>query len=341
MLTLLCPLVYENPLIPPTLSAATALRLRRELSKPFSEKDEPGYIYIFWLTDSPISPQGTPGGTPNGTPNKAMGRGGRTHLRSPSDALQQVVTDAETSQQGQRILLKIGRANNVQRRLHEWSTQCGYNLSLIRFYPHVSASSPGSVGGKLTTPSLNKEVGKKVPNSHRIERLIHLELGDNPENRPLVQCEVCKRTHKEWFSVEASRAGLSSVDEVVKKWIDYGERSAMVTGTGPTVQAPQIPKSSPPRVGSGYAPKSAASRPPPRGPITAAVGGAKKSSSPPTRAGTGSAKNSHSARPSPRGKVSGLASLGGYGTTGMSEIPKKTKKKRAGWRDYDPGDVDY
>src|SRR5207302_4583550 len=103
--------------------------------------------------------QPTPASTPNGTPKKS---GGRSHEKSASDALQKVFKDAENSQQEQRILLKIGRANNVQRRLHEWSTQCGYNLSLIRFYPHVSASSPGSSTSKVTTKALNKEVGKKV-----------------------------------------------------------------------------------------------------------------------------------------------------------------------------------
>jgi hypothetical protein len=333
ILTLFCPLV--NPLIPPTLSVKTAQRLQQELSKPFSEQDEPGYIYIFWLTDSPISPQGTPGGTPNGTPSKSSG--GRSNLRNPSEALQQVVADAENSQQGQRILLKIGRANNVQRRLHEWSTQCGYNLSLIRFYPHVSASSPGSASSKLTTQSLNKEVGKKVPNSHRIERLIHLELGDNPENRPLVQCEVCKRTHKEWFSVEASRAGLRGVDEVVKKWIEYGERSAMVIGSGPTTMAPQIPKTA--RARGDPTAKPAANRPP----LHTTAAAARKSSSPPMKPGRG-AKT-----PSPKGKEPAsrttrpptppvLASLRMYEKT-VPRVPKK--KPHRGWKDYDEGDTDY
>ncbi|RPB05639.1 DUF1766-domain-containing protein, partial [Choiromyces venosus 120613-1] len=286
-----------NPLIPPTLTEKTAQRLEQELAKPFSEQDEPGYIYIFWLTDSPISPQPTPASTPNpnGTPNKSNGR---SHQRNASDALQKMVNDAENAQQGQRILLKIGRANNVQRRLHEWSTQCGYNLSLIRFYPHVSASSPGSTSTKLTTKALNKEVGKKVPNSHRIERLIHLELGDNPENRPDIKCDVCKKTHKEWFSVPATRAGLRGVDEVVKKWIEYGEKSAMVTGKGPTTQAPQIPKVTPAKAKIAASPpkkddtlKSAIKRPTLQSaPVgTGVKAAAKKSSSPSRKASSGSA----------------------------------------------------
>ncbi|CUS11392.1 unnamed protein product [Tuber aestivum] len=284
-----------NPLIPPTLTEKTAQRIEQELAKPFSEKDEPGYIYVFWLSDSPISPQPTPATTPNGTPKKS---GGRSHQRSASDALQKMVEDAENAQQGQRILLKIGRANNVQRRLHEWSTQCGYNLSLIRFYPHISASSPGpTTPKKATTKVLNKEIGKKVPNSHRIEQLIHLELGDNPENRPEIKCDVCKRTHKEWFSVPATRAGLEGVDEVVKKWIEYGEKSAMVTGRDPAAQAPRIPKATPAKTAASPPKKYDTARPVAKRPTlqgapvgTGAKAAAKKSPSPSRKAG-GSAGN--------------------------------------------------
>lgn len=226
--------------IPKHLSQKAQIRLQQELSKPFSEGDEPGYIYIFWLTDSPHSPLPTP--TPSGTPSKNSTRAAK--------ALLQTATAAESLPAGQkpRILLKIGRANNVQRRLHEWSTQCGYNLSLIRFYPHISASSSPaatSSSSRSRTPSLHAQVGKKVPNSHRIEHLIHLELRDFLEN-PEIQCDACGKTHKEWFSVEASREGLKGVDEIVKKWIDYGERSAMVTGHGTAAQtAPMIPKTTP------------------------------------------------------------------------------------------------
>ncbi|CAZ82899.1 unnamed protein product [Tuber melanosporum] len=284
-----------NPLIPPTLAGETAQCLEQELAKPFSDRDEPGYIYMFWLSDSPISPQPTPASTPNSTPKKS---GGHSRQGNASDALRKVVKDSESAPQGQRILLKIGRTNNVQRRLHQWSTQCGYNLSLIRFYPHISASSPGSATPKATTEALNKQVGKKVPNSHRIERLIHIELGDNPENRPEIKCDVCKKTHKEWFSVPATRAGLQGVDEVVKKWIEYGEKSAMVTGGGASMaQAPRIPKvtpsksaASPPR--KEETPKSATKRPTlqsaPAG--AGARAAAKKSPSPPGKA-SGSAGN--------------------------------------------------
>src|SRR5690606_13930682 len=54
--------------IPPTLSDETTAKLLRELRKPFSESDEPGYIYVFLLTDKPLSatPTATAGANPNG-----------------------------------------------------------------------------------------------------------------------------------------------------------------------------------------------------------------------------------------------------------------------------------
>jgi hypothetical protein len=227
--------------IPSHLSETTQARLRAELSKPFSEGDEPGYIYVFWLTDSPLSSSSTPG----------------AGKQTTAAALLKAATAAESLPRGTtqkpRLLLKIGRANNVQRRLHEWSTQCGYNLSLVRFYPHVSASStPSSTPGSnrstpLSTPALSAQVGKKVPNSHRIEHLIHLELRDNATDNPEIDCEACGKIHKEWFWVDASREGLRNVDEIVKKWIDYGEQSVMVAGPSSTQNTltQKTPKASP------------------------------------------------------------------------------------------------
>jgi len=33
----------------------------------------------------------------------------------------------------------------------------------------------------------------------------------------------CGREHKEWFEVEASREGVRGVDEVVRRWVGWGE----------------------------------------------------------------------------------------------------------------------
>ena len=111
------------------------------------------------------------------------------------------------------VLLKIGRATNVQRRLNEWQRQCGYNLSLIRYYPYISASSSG-----------NPAAPRKMPHSHKVERLIHIELaGAGLRITDREKCSSCGREHREWFEVTATREGVQAVDEVVRRWVDWDE----------------------------------------------------------------------------------------------------------------------
>jgi hypothetical protein len=52
--------------------------------------------------------------------------------------------------------------------------------------------------------------------------LIHLELADQ---RVIKQCDACGKTHKEWFEVEATKDGVKKVDEVVKRWVDWDEKT--------------------------------------------------------------------------------------------------------------------
>lgn len=59
----------------------------------------------------------------------------------------------------------------------------------------------------------------KVPNAHKVERLIHLELA---ECRVKKDCETCGREHREWFEVEGNRAEVGRVDAVVKRWVNWG-----------------------------------------------------------------------------------------------------------------------
>lgn len=114
-----------------------------------------------------------------------------------------------------KILLKIGRATNVQRRLNEWTRQCGYNLSLIRYYPYTPSASPTAVP-------------RKMPHSHRVERLIHIELaGLGLKIADKEKCEACGREHREWFEVEATREGVANVDEVIRRWIGWDEAVAL------------------------------------------------------------------------------------------------------------------
>ncbi|KAI1187466.1 meiotically up-regulated gene 113-domain-containing protein [Nemania serpens] len=196
-------------LIPNSVLPETAANLLKELSKPFAQTDEPGYIYIFWLT--PESQPSTPPAEvardllapPSSRP--AMNQ------RRTSDVLQSFAAQStRAGSSSKTMLLKIGRASNVQRRLNEWQRQCGYNISLIRYYPYVSSSRP-------STP-------RKMPHNHKVERLIHIELeGQGLRVSQKGNCDACGRNHREWFEVEATRAGINAVDEIVRRWSDWDE----------------------------------------------------------------------------------------------------------------------
>jgi hypothetical protein len=220
--------------IPKTVSPQLAVTLLAELSKPISPHDEAGYIYIFWLTPEAAGPAPATAASTLLTPARPdQGRRTSDVMRQYSVKKPQCPSTfrstSNTAADGdgrdkdkQSILLKIGRANNVHRRMNEWTRQCGYSLSLVRYYPYVPSSSPqpSPKFSPQTSPSQPNAV-RKVPHAHRVERLIHLELG---AQRVVKQCDACGKSHKEWFEVEASKEGVRSVDEVVRRWCEWAEQ---------------------------------------------------------------------------------------------------------------------
>ncbi|KAF2854162.1 DUF1766-domain-containing protein [Plenodomus tracheiphilus IPT5] len=226
--------------IPKTLSPQLTSTLLAELSKPISPHDDEGYIYIFWLTPESAGP------APSSAASTLLVPPSRPdHHRRTSDVLRQFSVKKQSSSRPgtarrssgghnenhatkDTILLKIGRASNVHRRMNEWTRQCGYSLSLVRYYPYV-ASTSSSTPSPQTSPAHSRRHSsaggggvRKVPHAMRVERLIHLELG---EQRVVKQCEACGKEHREWFEVEASKEGVKRVDEVVKRWVEWAERA--------------------------------------------------------------------------------------------------------------------
>ncbi|KAF2446085.1 DUF1766-domain-containing protein [Karstenula rhodostoma CBS 690.94] len=206
--------------IPKSISPQTTSALLTELSKPISEHDEAGYIYIFWLTAESAGP------APSSTASSLLAPPTRPEQgRRTSDVLRQYSvrrpqrppSAAEAPEEKNTILLKIGRANNVTRRMHEWTRQCGYSLSLVRYYPYVPSTPTPSPQG---SPAHSRRPSK-VPHAHRVERLIHIELASQ---RVMKKCEACGKDHREWFEVEATKEGVKGVDEVVKRWVEWAER---------------------------------------------------------------------------------------------------------------------
>ncbi|KAK2774967.1 hypothetical protein FQN52_004095 [Onygenales sp. PD_12] len=205
--------------IPSTLSPITTSTLLKELSEPISDADEPGYIYMCWLTPATSTPAPPPElasslippSQTNGTQNSPH----RTSeiMRSAGIAPKKV-HDPQQNAATDTIILKIGRAGNVHRRMNQWKEQCAHNLTLIRYYPYVP-SSPAVHSGAPIPP-------RKVPHTHKVERLVHLELADR-RVKLLEPCECCGRKHKEWFEIRADREQLKVVDECVRRWVRWSE----------------------------------------------------------------------------------------------------------------------
>jgi hypothetical protein len=235
--------------IPQNVSPQLAATLLAELSKPISPHDDEGYIYIFWLTPEASGPAPSSTASTLLTPPSRPDQGRRTsdvlrqysvkqgsRPRSGSTRQRSGNDDSSDGAEKDTILLKIGRANNVHRRMNEWTRQCGYSLSLVRFYPYVSSSTPTpspqvSPGGSRQTSAQNVNsnrrasdagVVRKVPTVMRVERMIHLELADQ---RVMKKCEACGKQHQEWFEVEATKDGVKKIDEVIKRWVEWAERA--------------------------------------------------------------------------------------------------------------------
>ena len=200
-------------LMPTTLSPQTTSLLLAELAKPVSPHDEEGYIYMFWLTDDTIA-------APDVQAASSLLASNTTNGGRKRDVLAQSLNNKNASSKSKTMLLKIGRASNVQRRMNEWNRQCGYKLSLIRFYPYLPTSPLPSRPN--TSPPASPSAPQKVPHAHRVERLIHLELAERRVKR---DCESCGKEHREWFEVESSRNGLRGVDEVIRRWTEWGMRA--------------------------------------------------------------------------------------------------------------------
>ncbi|KAL6246336.1 hypothetical protein RBB50_006572 [Rhinocladiella similis] len=209
-------------LIPSTLSPQTTSLLLTELSRPISPADETGYIYIFWLT-----PASEPSKPDDETASSLLDDGDDTanpYARS-TQALQRYASIRRPQGRVQRtMMLKIGRAENVHRRMTQWTKQCGQNITLVRYYPYsigTTTTSPSPTSTK-PRPSPGHGPGRKVPHVHRVERLVHLELAEKRVVK--AECGACGRVHQEWFEIEATRAGLRGVDEVVRRWVGWAER---------------------------------------------------------------------------------------------------------------------
>ncbi|CAO3565339.1 unnamed protein product [Mortierella alpina] len=158
----------------PNLPDYVQNKLRKAMERSVSETDKPGYIYSYQLLESRTTP---------------------THT-----------------------LFKVGRTDNVHRRMNEWSDKCGSPPILIEVFPEQGSLAPKSESDLSETAAKtaadNEITGLRCRYSHRVERLIHIEL--KPFHDKDHVCS-CKTAHREWFKVPHQR-GLNDKQQFDQAW---------------------------------------------------------------------------------------------------------------------------
>ncbi|KAJ6779396.1 hypothetical protein PWT90_03951 [Aphanocladium album] len=214
-------------LIPDSLDAATAALLMAELVRPVTESDEPGYIYIFWLVEEP-DVQGMQQRAPVEAARSLLAPPPSTsHGRRASDTVSRYASQSHRNGRPgkQTMLLKIGRAANVQRRMNQWQRQCGYDVEVLRYYPYASSTTPTPSPGRHRRGSDSPPAaGVMTPHAKRVERLVHIELTGMGLRAEKETCKACGRDHREWFEVGATREDVRKVDEVIRRWVEWDGR---------------------------------------------------------------------------------------------------------------------
>lgn len=90
-------------------------------------------------------------------------------------------------------MVKIGRTNDLKRRLKEWNKACG---TVHHYHRFLQDGEP-----------------LRIPHNQRIEKLVHIELMNYRRKR---RCDACDKTHEEWFEISAEKAR-----KVYQKWEDW------------------------------------------------------------------------------------------------------------------------
>lgn len=210
-------------LIPDSTDAATASSLLAELVRPLADSDEPGYIYMFWLVQDADS-HATQQRAPVEEARSLLAPPPSTsHGRRASDAVSRYASQSHSHGRPgkQSMLLKIGRAANVQRRMNQWQRQCGYDVEVLRYYPYASSTTPTPSPSRQRRGSESPPEGIMTPHAKRVERLVHIELAGMGLRAEKETCNACGRDHREWFEVGATREDVRKVDEVIRRWVEW------------------------------------------------------------------------------------------------------------------------
>lgn len=122
--------------------------------------------------------------------------------------------------------VKVGRTDNVPRRIGQWSNQCTSHTPTLRdVFPLKTLSrQPSRLGSLLPGATKSTDASRMVPFVKRWERLVHLELADRAASSRgaeygtlLAKCADCGAVHKEIFPLAEPNA-YDAVVQAVERW---------------------------------------------------------------------------------------------------------------------------
>lgn len=128
---------------------------------------------------------------------------------------------------------KIGRTTDPHRRMYQVSNVCKLEPRIIELFPSFPVvNNQQTLTTNLETLQYTLDQIPKCPLSHRVERLIHLELS-SLYRRAGFKCVGCGKTHREWIRVNRRNGSngkpmtdaelwLSCIRPVILKWVQYG-----------------------------------------------------------------------------------------------------------------------
>jgi hypothetical protein len=176
--------------------------IKQEIKRPLSDRDQPGYIYAYHLEDGP------------------------------------------RVSQMDYAYFKIGRTKDPHRRMYQVTHACNFIPKIIELFPSFPKTiddTPPLMSTNLetrieekekTTTEINTDELPKCPISHRVERLIHLELASLYKQAGF-KCDECGATHREWIRVDRRKHSngrlmtdqelwVSDIRPIVLRWIQFG-----------------------------------------------------------------------------------------------------------------------
>ncbi|CAO3599728.1 unnamed protein product [Absidia cylindrospora] len=114
---------------------------------------------------------------------------------------------------------KIGRSINPTRRVLQVIQKCNYQPKLLDIIPGKRRTAKQYHQDKtiLQTGDYDGRM-LKCPISHRVERLIHMELAALYPSTGGFKCQGCGTTHREWFRVKRPMVQVQDADAGGEKW---------------------------------------------------------------------------------------------------------------------------